>query len=624
MRKKGFPINDLIRRKLQTSLTIATLALSADSTLFLLLFSSHLGFNLTSKKGALTLGLNAIFGQFLFFVEVLVFVVGAVLVSFIVYLMMAQRTRDFGLMKAGGCPNTLVAGYFVTELLIISFVGCVLGVVFGVGIDYAVANLVFSSYALPNFWFIPLVFFVFFGLAMSFGMYPVLRALKIPPIHAISPVAYYGLASQGYRKALLRSNLTWRIAFRSLFRRQNATGRIIVLLSFVFILLTVSISGGLIAENTTTTWVQRSLGSDTIAVAHSSMERQVELLMSKFTGTTETDQFYYQNPMLTMSNSVVEQIKTIQGVSLIDSRLLVMAHAQEVANFTVDPDTQETLLVGDSRESDVLVVGLNSTQLAGEWSIKGRFIGANSDFEAVIGDSVSHEMYSPDPQAKIFLSDPLVEGIRVYNNTFSIVGVCVDPINNGFVTYVTIENLQEITGLTGPNLLLIKLDKSADRQTAIDGISNLVKAIDPDLQIFDLHELVQKDASFLSSNWQTIMLVPLFALISATMCLVGYTMLSVEEQHQEFAILRAIGARPKIVVRISAIQSAIILLSSFIIGGSFGIIITLLILMASPIVTSFVLLEIVGLLLVALVLMFTLSIYPAYRLAKSPILEIIT
>ena len=43
----------------------------------------------------------------------------------------------------------------MTELLIVTFVGCVLGIVFGFLMDFAVANVVFSGYPLPNFWFAP-------------------------------------------------------------------------------------------------------------------------------------------------------------------------------------------------------------------------------------------------------------------------------------------------------------------------------------------------------------------------------------------------------------------------------------------------------------------------------------
>lgn len=143
MSSYGFPINDLLQRKLQTSLTIATLTLIVASTLFLLFFSSRLGYNVASATGVLTQGLDLILSQFIFFIGILIFAVGAVLTAFISFLMMAQRTRDFGLMKAAGCPNSLVGGYFMTELLGTAFSGCILGIGLGFLMDFVAANLFF-------------------------------------------------------------------------------------------------------------------------------------------------------------------------------------------------------------------------------------------------------------------------------------------------------------------------------------------------------------------------------------------------------------------------------------------------------------------------------------------------
>src|SRR5271169_6748299 len=131
MSNAGFPINDLLRRKFQTSLTIATLTLSVASTLFLLLFSDRLGHGIASSSGILTQGLGIVFSQFILFLSVLIFIVGAVITAFITFLMMAQRTCDLGLIKAAGCPNNLVGGYFMTELLTTSFAGCILGIAIG-------------------------------------------------------------------------------------------------------------------------------------------------------------------------------------------------------------------------------------------------------------------------------------------------------------------------------------------------------------------------------------------------------------------------------------------------------------------------------------------------------------
>jgi ABC-type antimicrobial peptide transport system permease subunit len=100
--------------------------------------------------------------------------------------------------------------------------------------------------------------------------------------------------------------------------------------------------------------------------------------------------------------------------------------------------------------------------------------------------------------------------------------------------------------------------------------------------------------------------------------------LAIDEQRQEFAVLRAMGAKPKTVLAILAVQSLIVLFSSFAVGISLGVMGTLMILMAQPVVTSFTILEIAGWLLAALFGMFLVSLWPAVRFAKKPILKIMS
>ena len=323
MSSAAFPINDLLRRKLQTSLTVATLALSVASTMFLLLFSSRLG-GLTSTTSVFTMGINTLFSQFISFIAVLIFAVGAVLTSFIAYFMMAQRTRDFGLIKAAGCPNSLVGGYFMTELLATTVAGCGLGIIVGFLLDFGVANYVFQSYKMPNLWSVPVVFVVFSVLALIFGLWPILKASRMPPIKALSPVTYHGLTtSESKHKPLSKSGITWSIVSRSLLRRQSATFRIVILLSIVFILLTVCVAGGIIASGTTTTWVQNSTGKNTVAIATSAMGNQYLQLLSQFSGASTTGDFDYSSPNLAIPDSVITQLKALPEVSSVDSRLVL-------------------------------------------------------------------------------------------------------------------------------------------------------------------------------------------------------------------------------------------------------------------------------------------------------------
>ena len=373
---------------------------------------------------------------------------------------MAQRTRDFGLIKAAGCPNNLVAGYFMTELLTITVAGCALGVAFGFLMDYTAANLVLSGYTLPNLWFGAAVFAVFFVLALVFGLWPIVKASKMSPMKALSPVEYNGLSVVGKRKPISRGGLTWRIASRSLSRRQSASLRMLILLSIVFILLTVSIAGGIIARDTTTSWVQNTINPNTVVIATNSMGNQYQQLITKFSGSSVNADFNYSDPNLAIPQSVITQLNASPSVSLVDSRLVLSEHVLEIDNFTVNPDTENTYAVGGNRQGTSIIIGVNPDTLDSTWSLESHFLTENNSLEAVVGDSIAQSMYSVDQNLNINQSNPLVQGIAFENNTFNIVGVCVDPINNGLVTYVPIETLMNTTGVSSPNLLLVQLKDS--------------------------------------------------------------------------------------------------------------------------------------------------------------------
>lgn len=614
----GFPINDLLRRRLQTGLAIITLTLSVASTLFLLLFSSQLGSDISSAGGMFTLGLKSLFSQYLWFIGALIFSVGAILTSFIVLLMMTQRTRDFGLIKAAGCPNSLVGGYFMTELIITAALGCVFGTVVGFAADLAASYALFGGVSLANWWYIPLVFAAFFGLALFFGIQPILKAAKLSAAEALSPVQYYGLFVTRKYQALSRNALTWRITSRSMARRLNPIIRIVVLLSVVFVLLTVSVAGGIIAKDTTSSWIGGT-EEGAIVVAYGGMGVQYQQLLASFGGAEYRSDFNYSNPNLAIPASIIETLTPISGVSSVQQRLVLHENVTEVGNFTVIEGAMTQ--VGGTRQGQSLIVGINPDDLGAKFANKGRNIGANDAWEAIVSDSVSQTMYSPDKKLHINLADPLVEGIKIDEEVFQIVGVCVDPLNNGYVTYVPMEKLMNITGLNQPNLLIVGLDGSVDRNVAIGEIRGAIKSVDSGLEVYDLKQITAENAQLLASTWETIMFIPLFSVASAAICLVAYMMLVVNEQRQEFATLRAVGAKPNLIIKVSAIESLLVLLSSFGVGLSFGIITTILILITNPIITATSIATISGWLVIALVAMFILSLYPAVKLSKSSILQ---
>ena len=139
--------------------------------------------------------------------------------------------------------------------------------------------------------------------------------------------------------------------------------------------------------------------------------------------------------------------------------------------------------------------------------------------------------------------------------------------------------------------------------------------------ILDLREILKKNLLFLDQIWSTIRFLPLLIIVAACFCLIGYFVLSIEEQGKEFGIMRAIGMRNNKIIVVILEQSLIILLSSFAVGVSVGILVTVLILVPQPVITGYTILEISGWLLTSSLVLLISSLYPALRFSRKPILE---
>jgi len=569
-------------------------------------------------EGKLTTGFSIIFSRFIIFTGLLIFIVGAAIMSFMVFVMMSQKVRDIGLMKAVGCPNDLVFGYFITELLVVTVTGCFLGVVLGILADFASTSL-FSSFGFQisqkpiNFWLVLLVFGVFFALALIFGAKPILDTTKVSPAKALSPSYHLGVSKESSFRVTSKSGLTMKLALRSLFRRKSATIRIIICLVAVFLLATVGIAGGIIADQTTKSWIEKAVGRDIVLVAHKDMCNQYKLLLSKFHESNAIPRIIYTDAKYSISEEILNLLGSMStNISEIDQRLVLEMHVKELVGYIIE----EYEVVGDSREGDSLVIGVEPEKVLSDCFVEGEFLKEDQPWEAVIGDSLAQGMFTEPLNQSIGLSGEDFAG-------FSIVGVCLDPINNGNVTYVPLENLQDITGVSKPNVVLVRTSPSVNRTAVLDLMRTEVKSLNSEFEVLDLNTVLDKNLSFLGYIWSAIMFLPLISLFSASLCLIAYVMLTITEQRQEFGVLRALGANPKTIVQIVSGQSLVVLLLSCATGIAFGIMVTLLILVPEPIVTSFTVAEISAWLLTALAATFILSLYPAIRFAKKPILEVI-
>jgi len=445
------------------------------------------------------------------------------------------------------------------------------------------------------------------------GVKPILDASRVKPVQAISPSYYFGLSKESGSKVLSKSGLTLKLALRSLIRHKSSTVKVVLSLSIVFTLITVGVAGGLIASQTTISWIERATGKNMVLMAHKNVCEQYTKLLKEFTSGNLDLQFNYTSDNYGITSSLLDQLGAMPGVTGVDPRLILRTTALEIQGISLGETSGQSTIVGDSRKADTLIIGIEPREVLGNWKLRGSFLRSDDALEVVLGDTLSTEMFS----------DPLVQKMKVFETTLNVVGICIDPINNGKVAYIPIRVLERVSGISKPNVALISLNPSLDRAELLTQLQMLIHGGNEEYAILDLDSLVKETIAFLRSIWSSVLVIPFFAMGSASLCLIGYVVLTMEDQLPELGVLRAVGAKPNTISAIVSEQSLLILSSSYGIGIAFGTIITLLILMNEPTITVLTVLEIGGWLAIALTVTLLSSLYPVLRFRKKPVLEMI-
>lgn len=96
----------------------------------------------------------------------------------------AERTREIGLSKALGATSSIIRKQFLSEAIIISVKGGVIGIVIGILIGNILSFVFKTSFVIPWLW-MGIGLSICFIVGLAAGIYPALKASRLNPIIAL-------------------------------------------------------------------------------------------------------------------------------------------------------------------------------------------------------------------------------------------------------------------------------------------------------------------------------------------------------------------------------------------------------------------------------------------------------
>jgi putative ABC transport system permease protein len=111
-------------------------------------------------------------------------VVGGIVIMNIMLVAVTERTREIGIRKAIGARQSDLLSQFLSETVVLSLFGGVIGVLVGVAVAMVIRLLTPLPASIQP-WSVAISLIVASSVGLFFGVYPATRAAKLDPIVAL-------------------------------------------------------------------------------------------------------------------------------------------------------------------------------------------------------------------------------------------------------------------------------------------------------------------------------------------------------------------------------------------------------------------------------------------------------
>ncbi|MHA1863200.1 MAG: FtsX-like permease family protein [Candidatus Thorarchaeota archaeon] len=533
---ESFASKDLKRRPFRSTLVLISLTSIVASTTFIFLFGNVLlDVSTYSITGTLTASMGMFFSTFVWMVLLLVFILGAVVVSSTVSLEMVTRRRDIGLMKAIGTTMDTIFDFFMAQAVILLITSVVLGLTFGT-VFYVIGMIWLSTY-IPTLQFsmnFPLLQIGILAAIYIFTGYfsaqkPIYDTVQESPSLALNPDVGSKVTKTGFLDSF---GLAFRVAAKGTGRRIRGTRRTAISIFLSFTIASLLWIGGGVVETTSQSYMMRSMGTNVVAIGNSDLLDQYYDAYSLY-GTPLNDSFDYLEPSDMINSSLLVELEDVLGVVNIEPRLVVFSDVQEGQGIIWNDLINDYTTIGQNREGSALLVGIDWDSTLSDWYFEGTRPNIT---EVWVGGNLADEMFD----------DPIVQSLRFGGISLSVSARAFDTLNGGMMAIMDQSTLETYSGATGNNLALVQID-SYD-ESVISEIESIAQSFGFD--IFRQQNVLDENIQIIHSIWILLNPLALMAMVSAFLGLLNYLLVSVFGRLRDYIVMRSIGAKPSFIARV--------------------------------------------------------------------------
>ena len=625
----NFALKDIYRKKNQTYPYIFMISLAIAFAVFMIFFTVSRGFNALIRNNVgsglfFSGSISYLYFQFNNLILDLIFVLAFIVVVVIGTTLISNKKHDIAVMRALGTLPGSLHGFYLLEVVVIFFIGFILGLIFGIisyGMFALIAALFGSTVAFQFNLFYLFVLFTacFLGVVVGPGLLLIKMGKKNIIKSFSRDIPYDYNASRGLTfipKWLARIGFNLKMSVVNTIRRKGEFQRYLALFTIIFLIIFTLGLGTVVLGTSTREWIHKSQGDNIVVIGHQDTIYYYSQMYQMFSNPgifiDEADINFTSSDYL-FNLSQLAELEDLTEIEQIDERLIHFCNITELPIISCvsipDPPYSSCEQIGMDRNGYYPIIGVNSSNIIQNFEMSGNFFtNQNSDTYMVVGEGLAFNFFED-----VYEQNLLIETL---DKTLSISGFAIDSFYCGYAGYVGLDLIQNKLNLINGeiNLVLLKLETG----TYDDIHENISAIITNNLGTNFTHVVLDGIFNSNLNHVTTISQYP--ALLIVILAVVGILSLynyqkgGIIEKARDLLIMRSIGAKKQSLRRMINFEGLYVIIPSILLSLSIGMILNSIVLFdrvyLPPLFVPFVL---VSILLAVSAIFNYLSLIPIMR-----------